>query len=183
VPAAMLLTMAEATALVVPLLLLPLPLPAALPSALRQPPAAEACELQNESYVSRVAVCAPTPATVLGPGAVGMSKVLGGRRDESEVGAGGCVDAVVVVGAGADGEGFCGDAGARACFDAGGEAAGEGGETSVEAEAGAIVGAGERDWCVWAREAKVVWGLGGKVVRVAEMSGAGATTGKGGAAN
>jgi hypothetical protein len=181
----MLLTTAEATA---PLLLPPLPLPTALPSALRQPPAAEACELQNESYVSRVAVCAPTPATVLGPGAVGMSKVLGRRRDESEVGAGGCVDVVVVVvGAGAGGEGLCGDAGGRACFDAGGEAAGmgagEGGETSVEAEAGEIVGAGERDWCVWAREAKVVWGLGGKVVRVADMSGVCATTGKGGAAN
>jgi len=69
-------------------------------AALRHPPtpppaaAAETCELQNESYVSSVGVpCTPAipPAPLLlpppppgGPGAVGMSKVLDGRKDEDE---------------------------------------------------------------------------------------------------
>lgn len=65
----------------------PLPPPtAALASALRHPPAAEECELQNESYVSIVVVfCVPVPGgCVPGPGAVGMSNVLGGRKDERD---------------------------------------------------------------------------------------------------
>jgi hypothetical protein len=81
-------------------LLFPLPLLLLLTIALRQPPAEEECELQNESYVSMVVVCAPVlTADVTGPGAVGMSKVFDGRNDERD--AGGCesVDA--------DGGGFC----------------------------------------------------------------------------
>jgi hypothetical protein len=68
--------------------LAPVPPPrAALPIALRHPPATEECELQNESYVSIVVFCVPEPPEgVPGPGAVGMSNVLEGRKDESEAG-------------------------------------------------------------------------------------------------
>jgi hypothetical protein len=107
--AAMLFKVAEAERL----LLLPVPL--ALPIALRQLSAAEEWELQNESYVSKVEVlCKPVPTDdVTGPGAVGMSNVLDddnvdddiddGRKDEDSGGAafGGCVDA--------GGAGFCGE--------------------------------------------------------------------------
>jgi hypothetical protein len=95
--------------------LLLLPVPLALPIALRQLSAAEEWELQNESYVSKVEVlCKPVPTDdVTGPGAVGMSNVLDddnvdddiddGRKDEDSGGAafGGCVDA--------GGAGFCGE--------------------------------------------------------------------------
>ena len=76
------------------ILLLPLPL---LPIALRQLPVAEEWELQNESYVSKVAFCEPVPTDVTGPGAVGMSNVLllddadvddeDGRKEEGVSGA------------------------------------------------------------------------------------------------
>jgi hypothetical protein len=120
--------------------------------ALRQPPAEDECELQNESYVSIVLLCVPVlTVDVTGPGAVGMSNVFDGRKDEREADECGCVDA--------DGGGFCGGAGVAAgtgeCIrlDAGGgtdAGAGEragadaGGDTSagVEADVGASAGGG-----------------------------------------
>lgn len=83
---------AEADVVVIPLvtaevgavglLLLPL-LPLLLTIALRQPPAEDECELQNESYVSIVVLCVAVPTVdVTGPGAVGMSNVFDGRNDE-----------------------------------------------------------------------------------------------------
>jgi len=123
--------------------------PPLLPIALRQLPAAEEWELQNESYVSKVALCAPMPADVTGPGAVGMSNVLDdveedeeedvARKDESGV-FGGCVDAGGggFCGGGAGGGGECG------CLDVGGGGAGAGGGTN----AGVDAGAGEAEWCV-----------------------------------
>jgi hypothetical protein len=136
---------AEADAAGLLLLALLLLLLLLLTIALRQPPAEDECELQNESYVSIVLLCAPVPTVgVTGPGAVGMSNVFDGRKDEC-----GCVDA--------DGRGFCGGAGVTAgageCIrlDAGGgAAAGEragadaGGDTSadVEADVGASAGGG-----------------------------------------
>lgn len=92
------------------LLLLPLLLLLLLTIALRQPPAEDECELQNESYVSIVVLCVPVPTVdVTGPGAVGMSNVFDGRNDEREAGERGCVDE--------DGEGFCGvAAGAGECI-------------------------------------------------------------------
>jgi hypothetical protein len=75
---------------VMPLAWLPPPVVVALPIVLRHPPATEECELQNESYVSIAVVvmfCVPVPPEEeLGPGAVGMSNVLEGRKDESGVG-------------------------------------------------------------------------------------------------
>jgi hypothetical protein len=142
---------AEADAAGLLLLALLLPLLLLLTIALRQPPAEDECELQNESYVSIVLLCAPVPTVdVTGPGAVGMSNVFDGRKDEREADECGCVDA--------DGGGFCGGAGVTAgageCIrlDAGGgaAAAGEragadaGGDTSaeVEADVGASAGGG-----------------------------------------
>lgn len=72
-----------------PLLLLLL-----LTTALRQPPAEDECELQNESYVSMVVLCVPVPTVeVTGPGAVGISNVFEGRNDERDTGVCRCVDA------------------------------------------------------------------------------------------
>jgi hypothetical protein len=147
----------------------PLPL---LPIALRQLPAAEEWELQNESYVSNVAVallCTPGVPTddVTGPGAVGMSNVLDvddvddddkveddideGRKDERGCAFGGCVD---VSGAGFWGEeAAAAGAGERGCrldvgrgaIAGGGTEAGAGvsGDTSPEVEAEEGGGAGE----------------------------------------
>ncbi len=144
-------------------LLLPLPLLLLLLTiALRQPPAEDECELQNESYVSIVVLCVLVPTVdVTGPGAVGMSNVFDGRNDEREAVECGCVDA--------DGGGFCGSArvaaGAGECIrlDVGG-GADAGGDTSagVEADIGAsaVAGAG-----VGVREGEegCVWTSGGKV--------------------
>lgn len=164
-------------------LLLPLPL-LLLTIALRQPPAEEECELQNESYVSMVVVWAPVPtADVTGPGAVGMSKVFDGRNDESDAGEGESI--------GADVGCFCAGAevavGAGECIrlDTGGgggagERAGVGvcGDTGAGAEAGAGAGVGEGECeCVWTSDGKVAWGAGGKVAREADMSDAGITAG------
>jgi hypothetical protein len=63
-------------------------------NCLRQPPAEDECELQNESYVSIVVLCVPVPTVdVTGPGAVGISNVFDGRNDEREADECGCVDA------------------------------------------------------------------------------------------
>jgi len=151
------------TLLNVATLLLPL-----LPIALRQLPAAEEWELQNESYVSKVVFCELVPTDVTGPGAVGMSNVLlddddvdvdvddeDGRKDEdvSGVFGGGCVDIA--------GGGFCGGAGAGECgrLDVdGGED--DGGGTGAGVDAGLDVGA----------VGKAVWGIGGKVESGADRS-------------
>ena len=150
------------------ILLLPLPL---LPIALRQLPVAEEWELQNESYVSKVAFCEPVPTDVTGPGAVGMSNVLllddadvddeDGRKEEGVSGAfGGCADVA--------GGGFCGGAGAGecGCLD-GDKGAAEGG--GAAAGAGAGVDAGLSVGAV----GKVVWEAGGKVESGADRSGVG----------
>ena len=151
------------TLLNVATLLLPLPPPP--PIALRQLPAAEEWELQNESYVSKVAFCEAMPTDVTGPGAVGMSNVLldddvvaddeeDGRKDEDVSGAfGGCVDVT--------GGGFCEGAGAGecGCLDADGDAV-DGGGTGVGVDTGLDVGAVE----------KLVWGVGGKVESDADRS-------------
>ena len=72
----------------------PLLLPLLLTTALRQPPAEDECELQNESYVSMVVLCVPVPTVdVTGPGAVGISNVFEGRNDERDTGVCRCVDA------------------------------------------------------------------------------------------
>jgi hypothetical protein len=72
------------------LAVMPPPVVVALAIVLRHPPATEECELQNESYVSIAVVvmfCVPVPPEEeLGPGAVGMSNVLEGRKDENGVG-------------------------------------------------------------------------------------------------
>lgn len=164
------------------LLLSPLPLLLLLLTiALRQPPAEDECELQNESYVSIVVLCAPVPTVdMTGPGAVGMSNVFDGRNDEREAGECGCVDA--------DGGGFCrgagvaagagecirldagGGAGERAGVDAGGDTSG-GVEAYAGAGAGTGVGVGEgEEGCVWTSDGKVAWGFGGNVSREADMS-------------
>jgi hypothetical protein len=181
---------AEAEAAGLLLLLLPLLLLLLLTIALRQPPAEDECELQNESYVSIVLLCVPVPtADVTGPGAVGMSNVFDGRNDEREAGECGCVDA--------DGGGFCRGAGAGECIrlDAGGGAdvgeragADAAGDTSggVEADvgAGAGVGVGEgEEGCVWTSDGKVAWGSGGKVSREADMSDGCTAAGYGGDVN
>ncbi|KAF8497512.1 hypothetical protein F5888DRAFT_1634461 [Russula emetica] len=74
---------AEAEAAGLPLLPLLLLL---LTIALRQPPAEDECELQNESSVSIVVLCVSVPTVdVTGPGSVGMSKrFLMERNDERE---------------------------------------------------------------------------------------------------
>jgi hypothetical protein len=149
--------------------LVPLP-PLLAPIVLRQLPAAEEWELQNESYVSKAAFCEPVPTGVTGPGAVGMSNVLlsdddddvdvdvdvedeDERKDEDASGAfggGGCVDVA--------GGGFCGGAGAGVC----GRLDVDGGEesTGADVDAGLDVGA----------VGKVVWGIGGKVESGADRS-------------
>ena len=154
------------TLLNVATLLLPLPPPP--PIALRQLPAAEEWELQNESYVSKVAFCEAMPTDVTGPGAVGMSNVLlddddvaddeDWRKDEDVSGPfGGCVDVA--------GGGFCGGAGAgeRGCLDADGGAVDGGG-------AGAGTGAGEDKGLDVGAVEKLVWGVGGKVESDADRS-------------
>lgn len=161
------------TLLNVATLLLPLPL---LPIALRQLPAAEEWELQNESYVSKVVVfCEPVPTDVMGPGAVGMSNVLldddddvdvdvdvddeDGRKDEDVSGAfgGRCVDVA--------GGGFRGEAGAgeRNRLDVDGDAV-DGGGAGVGAGVGVDAGLGV------GAVGKVVWGIGGKVESGADRS-------------
>jgi len=153
------------TLLNVATLLLPLPPPP--PIALRQLPAAEEWELQNESYVSKVVCCEAVPTDVTGPGAVGMSNVLldddddvadvddeDWRKDEDVNGAfGGCVDVA--------GGGFCGGAGAGecGCLDADGGAV-DGGGTGVGVDTGLDMGAVE----------KLFWGVGGKVESDADRS-------------
>ena len=182
--------------LLFPLLLLLLLL--LLTIALRQPPAEDECELQNESYVSIVELCVPVfTVDVTGPGAVGMSNVFDGRNDEREAGERGCVDA--------DAGGFWGDAGVaarageRIRLDAGGGAgvsAGErpgtdaGGDKSagVDAEIGAGAGAGVgvregEEGCVWTSDGKVAWGFGGKVSRAADRSDGCTAAGNGGDVN
>ena len=152
------------TLLNVATLLLPLPLLPPPPIALRQLPAAEEWELQNESYVSKLVFCEAVPTDVTGAGAVGMSNVLledevdddegDGRKDEDVSGPfGGCV--------GVAGGGFCGGAGAGECgcwgaVDGGGAGAG----TDAGVDAGLGVGA----------VGKVVWGVGGKVESGADRS-------------
>ena len=179
------------------LLPLPLLLLLLLTIALRQPPAEDECELQNESYVSIVVLCALVPtADVTGPGAVGMSNVFDGRNDEREADECECVDG--------DGGGFCGGTGVAArageCIrlDAGGAGAGTGeragadaGEDTsagVEADVGAGTGTGigvggGEGGCVWTSDGKVAWGFGGKVSREAEMSDGCTAAGYGGDVN
>ena len=153
------------TLLNVATLLLPLPPP---PIALRQLPAAEEWELQNESYVSKVVFCEAVPTDVTGAGAVGMSNVLlddevdddegDGRKDEDVCGPfGGCVDVA--------GGGFCGGAGAGewGCLDADGGAV-DGGGAGAGTDAGVDVGLGV------GAAGKVVWGVGGKVESGADRS-------------
>jgi hypothetical protein len=152
--------------------------PVVLPIALRQPPATEECELQNESYVSIVVFCVPVPLGVVpGPGAVGMSNVLEGKKDES--GAGERVDV---------GGGFRGGAGRGAEDGAGagtgtgglvlgvgaGAGAGAGRDAGAGVEAAVGAGAGEGEWCVGVSVGKAAWGVGGKVDR---GSGDGVATG------
>jgi hypothetical protein len=176
--------------LLLPLLLLLL----LLTIALRQPPAEDECELQNESYVSIVVLCVPVPTVdVTGPGAVGMSNVFDGRNDEREADECGCVDA--------DGGGFCGGAGVaagagecirldeggsagageRARADAGGDAS-AGVETDVGAGAGEGVGDGE-ERCGSTSDGKVAWRFGGKVSREADMPDGCTAVGYGGDVN
>jgi hypothetical protein len=175
--------------LLLPLLLLLL----LLTIALRQPPAEDECELQNESYVSIVVLCVPVPTVDVTGGAVGMSNVFDGRNDEREAGECGCVDA--------DGGGFCGDAGVAArageCIRGGADAgAGErvgadaGGDTSakvgadVGAGTGACVGVGEgEEGCASTSDGKVAWGFGGKVSREVDMSDGCTAAGNGGDVN
>ena len=147
------------TLLNVATLLLPLPI------ALRQLPAAEEWELQNESYVSKGVFCELVPTDVTGPGAVGMSNVLDddddddvededGRKEEDVSGAfGGCADVA--------GGGFCGGAGAGecGCLDVDG-GAGAGAGAGAGGDAGLGVGA----------VGKAVWGVGGKVKSGADGS-------------
>jgi hypothetical protein len=61
--------------LLLPLLLLLL----LLTMALCQPSAIDQCELQNELYVSIVALC--TTVNMTGPGVVGMLNILDGQKD------------------------------------------------------------------------------------------------------
>jgi hypothetical protein len=165
------------------LLLLPLLLLLLLTVAVRQPPADDECELQNESYVSMVVLCVPVPTVdVTGPGAVGMSNVFDGRneREADECG----VDADgggffggpgVAAGAGEcirldTGEGEGSGAGERAGANAGGDMS-AGVEADEGAGAGGGVGIGEgEEGCVWISDGKVAWGFGGKVAREADMS-------------
>jgi len=134
------------------LVLVLLPLPLLLASALRQLPAADECELQNESYVSRVVVlCMPVPTDVAaGPGAVGMSNVLLDGRKEDRGSAGGCVDAGGGCGGFCEGVRVRVAAGERVRLDVvdgdafGGAGAGAGGvEVGTDVGAGVGVGVGE----------------------------------------
>lgn len=185
---------AEAAGLLpLPLLLLLLLL--LLTIALRQPPVEDECELQNESYVSIVALCVPVPIVeVTGPGAVGMSNVFDERNDASECGCvdgdggGFCGDPGVVAGAGErirldDGERASAGTGERAGAGAGGDAS-AGMEADVGASAGAGIGEGEgEEGCVWTSDGKVVWGLGGKVSSEADISDGCTAAGNGGDVN
>ena len=172
------------------LLLPPPPLLLLLTIDLRQPPAEEECELQNESYVSMVVLCVPAPTVdVTGPGAVGMSNVFGGRNDERDAGECGSI----CVGGGGFGAGDDVAAGAGECIrlDTGeGAGAGErtgvgtGWDASAGVEADAGPGVGEEEWeRVSTRDGKVAWKFEGKVAREGDMSDVGITTGKGGVVN
>ena len=172
------------------LLLLPLLLPLLLLTiVLRQPPAEDECELQNESYVSIVVCCVPVPTVdVTGPGAVGMSKVFDGRNGVDAEGGGFCGGAGVVAGAGEcirlDAEGGAG-AGERAGANAGGDkSAGVEADVGEGAGAGAGEGVGEGEkGCVWTGDGKVAWGFGGKVTREADVSDGCTAAGYGGDVN
>jgi hypothetical protein len=138
-----------------------------------------------------VALCVPVPTIdVTGPGAVGMSNVFDGRKDEC-----GCVDADAGcfggdVGAAAVGAGECirldagegAGAGKRAGANAGGDTS-AGVEADVGAGAGAGIGEGEgEDGCVWTSDGKV-WGFGGNVSREADTSDGCTAAGNGGDVN
>jgi len=185
---------AEAAGLLLLSLLLLLLLLLLLTIALRQPPAEDECELQNESYVSIVVLCVPVPTVdVTGPGAVGMSNVFDGRNDDEcgwvDADAGGFFgDAGVAAGAGEcirlDAGGGAGTgAGERAGADAGGDTS-AGVEADVGACAGAGIGVGEgEEGCVSTSDRKVAWAFGGKVAREAEMSDGCTAAGYGGDVN
>ena len=173
--------------LLLPLLLLLL----LLTIALRQPPDEDECELQKESYVSIVVLCAPVPIVgVTGPGAVGMSNVFDGRNDAGECGrvdtdgGGFCGGTGVAAGAGECirlDAGGCTGAGERVGVDAGGDKS-TGVEVDVGTGAGAGVGVGE-EGCVWTSDGKVAWRFGGKVSREVDMSDGCTAAGYGGDVN
>ena len=170
------------------LLLLPLLLPLLLLTiVLRQPPAEDECELQNESYVSIVVCCVPVPTVdVTGPGAVGMSNVFDGRNGVDADG--GFCGGAGVAGAGEcirlDAKGGAG-AGERAGANAGGDkSAGVEADVGEGAGAGAGEGVGEGEkGCVWTGDGKVAWGFGGKVTREADVSDGCTAAGYGGDVN